>query len=69
MPAAPAGTPTTTVEVVNVAVDADKTAAHDEYNDAMIFDREDVSFDQWMQFQSWQDHKEDGDQFITIYSE
>ena len=54
MTAAPVGTQTTMATVVNVVVDADTTAAPAKNNGAAIFDREDVSFDQWLQLQSWQ---------------
>ena len=66
MTEAPAGTQTTTAAVVNVAVDADMTAAPAKTNDATIFDQEYVSFDQWLQFQSWQAHDKDGYQFMNI---
>ena len=49
----------TTASVVNVALDADTTAAPAENNNAAIFDREDISFDQWLQLQSWKDRDED----------
>ena len=50
MKAAPAGTQTTTASVVNVLVGADTTAAPAENNYAAIFDRSDVSFNQWLKF-------------------
>ena len=46
MSAAPVKTKKTTASVVNMAVDADTMAAPTENNDAVIFDREDVSFEQ-----------------------
>ena len=49
----------TTASVVNVALDADTTEATAENNNAAIFDQEDVSFDQWLQLQSWKDRNED----------
>ena len=69
MTAVPMGAQTTTAAVVNVAVDADMKAAPAENNDAKIFDREDVSFDQWLQFQSWQACDKEGAQFMNISSE
>ena len=59
MTSAPAGTQMTTASVVNVALDADTTEATAENNNAAIFDQEDVSFDQWLQLQSWKDRDED----------
>ena len=69
MTAATVGMQTTTAAVVNVGVDLDTTAAPAKNNNAAIFDREDVSFDQWLQFQSWQDHDEYRSQFMNIASE
>ena len=52
-----------------MAVDPDTTAAPAENNDAAILNHEDVLFDQWIQFQSWQAQDEEEAQFINIARE
>ena len=68
MPEASAGAQTTTASVLNMAVDADTTLTPAKNNNAVIFYCNDVSFDQWLQFQIWKSHDEDRAQFINISS-